>query len=86
MKNINLKLNAIKKQNLLVEKKSRDQRLALVFESEQYLLGIGAPVNYYRYGILMLQNVPNGQNKSGDEIIPKSAYNFKDLVAFLAKT
>jgi hypothetical protein len=69
--------------NFLIERKKRDQRLALVFESEQHLLETGAPINYHRYGILILENLPNSSKKSEEKIASEHIYSPENLVAFL---
>jgi len=70
-------------EDFLKERKSRDQRMALVFESEQHLLETGVPINYHRYGILILENLPNGSNKNDEEISSEHIYSPENLFAFL---
>lgn len=84
--NVKLTIKPAQEQNFLMERKNRDQRLALVIESEQHLLEIGAPINYHRYGILMLENLPNGRKENGEEIMPKFTYSPESLLAFLSAT
>jgi len=84
-KNIESKINSNQKQDFLIDRKSRDQRLALIFESEQYLLEAGASVNYQRFGNLVLENLPNNHKESENKIMPEPIYSLEQLAIFLAQ-
>jgi hypothetical protein len=84
-KNIGSNIDDNQKQDFLINRKNRDQRLALVFESEQHLLEIGTPVNYHRFGILMLENLPNNPKESENKMMPELTYSPEYLTAFLAQ-
>lgn len=67
-----------------VKRKLRDQRIALLFESERELLDAGMQVNYHLYGVLLMATISSYRTEIDDaETRCKPLLDGKRLTAYL---